>query len=74
MQVKPDPSTSGDMPRPPTNEGCDVNIDYIQAFEEGKATLPVKPDILILPSDLKPFIKVIIPGASLFTVQRYSIT
>ncbi len=33
-------------------------MNLIDAFENGHALLPVKPDILVLPSDLKPFIKV----------------
>ena len=53
-QIKAEP---GSKPRPPS-EACEVNMDYIQAFEERRATLPTRPDLLLLPSDLKPFIKV----------------
>jgi DNA polymerase alpha subunit B len=49
---------ASDVPRPPI-EACEVNLDYIQAFEEQHATLPVRPDLLLLPSDLKPFVKVL---------------
>lgn len=59
-QVKAEP-TGGegptDAPRP-TSDQCEVNLDYVQAFEEQYACLPARPDILLLPSDLKPFIKV----------------
>ena len=48
---------ASDVPRPPS-EACEVNLDYIQAFEEQHATLPARPDVLLLPSDLKPFVKV----------------
>lgn len=48
-----------DVPHPPS-EQCEVNLDYIQAFEEQYASLPERPDILLLPSDLKPFIKVLL--------------
>ena len=37
----------------------EVNLDLLLAYDEGHALLPVKPDILVLPSDLKPFVKVI---------------
>ena len=59
-EVKLEPGAGGgDVPRPPTSEGgCDINMDYVQAFEEGRASLPVRPDLLVLPSDLKPFVKV----------------
>ena len=43
---------------PPPSEPCEVNLDYIHAYEEGHAVLPVRPDVLLLPSDLKPFVKV----------------
>ena len=45
---------SDSEPRPPS----EINMDYIQAFDERRATLPTRPDLLLLPSDLKPFIKV----------------
>ena len=53
-QVKAEPD---ELPRPPS-EMCEVNLDYIQAFEERRSFLPARPDILLLPSDLKPFVKV----------------
>ena len=59
-QVKPESNSSedaNDVPRPP-NEACEVNLDYVQAFEEQHASLPARPDILLLPSDLRPFVKV----------------
>ena len=51
------PRPQNDVPRPPS-EACDINLDYVQAFEEGHASMPARPDILLLPSDLKPFVKV----------------
>ena len=62
QQVKPEPdaaseSATTEVPRPPC-EACEVNLDYIHAFEEQQASLPARPDVLILPSDLKPFVKV----------------
>lgn len=36
----------------------EVNMDMLLAYEKGHVTLPVKPDLLILPSTLKPFVKV----------------
>lgn len=36
----------------------DINMDVLQAFEKGHALLPARPDILLLPSNLKPFVKV----------------
>ena len=36
----------------------DVNFDLLLAYEKGHALLPVRPDVLVLPSDLKPFVKV----------------
>ena len=59
-QVKTETTDSNgptDVPRPPS-EQCEVNLDYIQAFEEQYTSLPARPDILLLPSDLKPFVKV----------------
>jgi len=38
-------------------ETTEVNFNFIDAFENGHALLTVRPDLLILPSDLKPFIK-----------------
>ena len=35
-----------------------MNLDLVHAFESQYALLPVRPDILLLPSDLKPFAKV----------------
>ena len=60
--MKPEPdsaseSATTEVPRPPC-EACEVNLDYIHAFEEQQASLPARPDILLLPSDLKPFVKV----------------
>ena len=39
-------------------EPTEVNLDLVHAFESQYAVLPVRPDILLLPSDLKPFAKV----------------
>ena len=39
-------------------ETTEVNMNLIDAFENGHALLPLRPDLLLLPSDLKPFIKV----------------
>ena len=39
-------------------EPTEVNLDLVHAFESQYALLPVRPDILLLPSDLKPFAKV----------------
>ena len=36
----------------------EVNLDLVHAFESQYALLPVRPDFLLLPSDLKPFAKV----------------
>ena len=43
----------------------EVNLDLLLAYNEGHALLPVKPDILVLPSDLKPFVKVIMTHTSI---------
>ena len=39
-------------------EPTEVNLDLMHAFESQYALLSVRPDILLLPSDLKPFAKV----------------
>lgn len=39
-------------------EPTEVNLDIVHAFESQYAVLPARPDILFLPSDLKPFAKV----------------
>lgn len=42
----------------PTGEQAAVNLDLLHMFEDEFACIPVRPDILILPSNLKPFAKV----------------
>ena len=40
------------------DDPVEVNFDLIHAFDDRHALLPVRPDVLFLPSDLKPFAKV----------------
>ncbi len=52
------PTSAMDSQASVENELTELNMNFIDAFENGHALMSVMPDILILPSDLKPFIKV----------------
>ena len=43
----------------------DVNVDLVRALDIdfNHSTLPARPDLLLLPSDLKPFAKVYHPAS-----------
>ena len=48
----------GEKSQPPFAESTEVNLDLIHGLDYQNAMLPVRPDLLLLPSDLKPFAKV----------------
>lgn len=51
-------STAPQQTQGALDESAEVNLDLIHMFDRKYAILPVRPDILILPSSLKPFAKV----------------
>ncbi len=59
--------TNGAAVKEEAGPGCypddptEVNLDLIHAFDYRYVTLPVRPDLLFLPSDLKAFAKVRLP-------------
>ena len=61
--VKPLPHTPSTTIPQPTQGALDsevgeVNLDLIHMFDHKYAVLPARPDLLVLPSSLKPFAKV----------------
>ena len=55
-----DSSDSKELHLTSREETTDVNFDLVHAFDVdfNHAVLPARPDLLLLPSDLKPFAKV----------------
>ena len=86
---KPSPSTTGTSVNgaslgseangilvQPREELTDVNLDLVHALDIDfhHAMLPARPDILLLPSDLKPFAKVLSLSPSLFLSLSLSLS